>query len=293
MLAFEKLILDDRPDLIIVVGDVNSTLACSIVAKKELIKVAHVEAGLRSFDLAMPEEINRMVTDSISDLFFVTEESGLQNLLKEGKPKSQIYFVGHVMIDNLFYQVKKLNGSDGKGFEVNRLKNELKQYNFLTLHRPSNVDNKKTFRGIVSALNQIAEKMPIIFPVHPRTQKMIKEYGIEPSKNIHCLKPLSFKEALYLWKDANAVLTDSGGLQEETTAMGIPCVTIRENTERPITIEIGTNKLGGTQKETILPAYQEVMIRKNVATTIPPKWDGRASERIMKVIIDYSINCQN
>jgi UDP-N-acetylglucosamine 2-epimerase (non-hydrolysing) len=288
MLAFEKLVKKDPPDLVIVVGDVNSTLACSIVAKKECIRVAHVEAGLRSFDLAMPEEINRMVTDAISDLFFVTEKSALENLLGEGKAESQVYFVGHVMIDNLLYQAKKLDSGEGQQFGVHELKSKLGEYNFLTLHRPSNVDDEKIFRNIVTVLNQIAAETPIIFPVHPRTQKMIKAHGIKLSDNIHCLKPLSFNESLYLWKDAKAVLTDSGGLQEETTAMGIPCVTIRDNTERPITVERGTNLLGGTRKETILAAYgKAIMRRKQKERSVPPKWDGRASERILRIIRGY------
>ena len=285
MVAFEEACVVEKPDVVMVVGDVNSTLACSVVAKKALIRVAHVEAGLRSFDLAMPEEINRMVTDAISDYFFVTEESGMQNLLREGKPADKIHFVGHVMIDNLLYQKAKLRngGIDIRALSVYPLKQEKGRYAFLTLHRPSNVDDVDTFRGIVSALNEIAEKTPIIFPVHPRTRKMAEQFGIEFCRRVTLLPPLGFKESLFLWKDAEVVLTDSGGLQEETTALGVPCVTIRENTERPITVDIGTNVLAGTTREGILKAYEE-SLKKMARATIPPKWDGKASERIWEVL---------
>ena len=285
MVAFEELCLKEKPDIIVVVGDVNSTLACSVVAKKLWTKVAHVEAGLRSFDLTMPEEINRMVTDSITDYFFVTEESGRQNLLREGKSPDRIYFVGHVMIDNLLYQSKQLETSDCTRMSTFELKNGHKPYAFLTLHRPSNVDSKGSFEEIVSSLNTIAKEMTIFFPVHPRTRKMIDRFNIEFSKNIILLPPLSFKESLFLWKDSSIVLTDSGGLQEETTAMGIPCVTLRENTERPITIKMGTNVLGGVKKDTILKAYKESLGKDYSDYKVPPKWDGRAAERIWKIIV--------
>jgi len=240
MVAFEKVCEDERPDIVVVVGDVNSTLACSVVAKKLMINVAHVEAGLRSFDLSMPEEINRMVTDTLSDYFFVTEESGVENLLKEGKSKERIHFVGHVMIDNLLHQINKLKSEDVSQFGVSELKKNLQRYCFLTLHRPSNVDDKATLTGIVEALNEVSGETPIIFPMHPRTRKMMAEFGIKLNKQVHVLEPLGFRESLFLWKDAVLVMTDSGGLQEETTALGVPCLTIRENTERPITVEIGT-----------------------------------------------------
>ena len=318
MVAFEKICEKERPDLVMVVGDVNSTLACSIVAKKLLIKVAHVEAGLRSFDLAMPEEINRMVTDAITDYFFVTEESGRLNLLREGKPAKRIHFVGHVMIDNLLYQkrkmkkenadswipasagmTKKIAGMTKHGAGIaereiataperhfamtNGLKPEKNTYAFMTLHRPSNVDDKNTFMGIAGALNEIARDMVILFPVHPRTKKMMAQFKIKFSENIKLLPPLGFKESLFLWKDAKVVFTDSGGLQEETTALKIPCVTIRENTERPITVELGTNVLAGTTKAGILKAYRQCFDKVKSAA-IPPLWDGKAAERIWKVL---------
>jgi len=286
MVAFEELCEKQRPDVVIVVGDVNSTLACSVVAKKSLIDVAHVEAGLRSFDLTMPEEINRMVTDCLSDYFFVTEESGKENLVKEGKSPERIHFVGHVMIDNLLYQAKRLDDKTTTGFSTYKLKQERNGYAFLTLHRPSNVDTREAFSEIAAALNAIAAKRPIFFPVHPRTEKMMKQFDLKLSENIVRLSPLGFRESLFLWKDAAVVLTDSGGLQEETTALGVPCVTLRENTERPITIEMGTNVLGGTKRASILEAYQEAMAKDRKACCVPPKWDGRASERIWSVLLD-------
>jgi UDP-N-acetylglucosamine 2-epimerase (non-hydrolysing) len=248
-----------------------------------LIRVAHVEAGLRSFDMAMPEEINRMVTDSISDCFFVTEESGERNLLREGKPAGSIHVVGNVMIDNLFHQLEKLGNEDGVRFATRRLKEQCRSYVFLTLHRPSNVDEKDTFTGIVTALNEIARETPILFPLHPRTKKMIARFGIRLSDRIHTLAPLGFCESLFLWKDAEAVLTDSGGLQEETTALGIPCVTIRENTERPVTITMGSNVLAGTRPQSILDAYHSARHRGKTGT-VPPYWDGKAAERIWNIL---------
>jgi len=285
MVSFEELCQRERPDLIIVVGDVNSTLACSVVAKKLGVDVAHVEAGLRSFDLTMPEEINRMVTDAISDYFFVTEESGAVNLIQEGKSKGKIHFVGNVMIDNLFYQAGKLDGDMSENFATSKIKEKLRDYAFLTLHRPSNVDTSSVFCEIAEALNTIAEKMPIFFPVHPRTKKMMDEFDLRLSDNIFLFSPLSFKESLFLWKDARVVLTDSGGLQEETTALGVPCVTIRENTERPITIKMGTNILAGTKKESILNAFEEAIARPKNQFKVPPKWDGKAAERIWKILL--------
>jgi len=285
MVSFEELCVNEKPDLVMVVGDVNSTLACSVVAKKLLIDVAHIEAGLRSFDMTMPEEINRMVTDALSDYYFVTEESGIENLLREGKPKEKIHLVGHVMIDNLLHQVRQLERADATGFATYSQKRANKEYAFLTLHRPANVDFKENFEEIADALNTVAQERPILFPVHPRTQKMMKEFGIRLSDAVHILPPLGFKESLFLWKDAALVLTDSGGLQEETTALGIPCVTIRENTERPITVTMGTNILGGTRKEGILNAYRESLNHRGKKYEVPPMWDGKAAERIFKILL--------
>jgi UDP-N-acetylglucosamine 2-epimerase (non-hydrolysing) len=284
MVEFEKVCQQAQPDLVLVVGDVNSTLACSIVAKKLSIEVGHVEAGLRSFDLSMPEEINRMVTDSISDWFFVTEESGVTNLLAEGKPKEKIHEVGHVMIDNLLHQVEILKVSEPSQM-LTRMRNEVKApYLFMTLHRPSNVDDRDTFSTIVEAVNALAGERTVFFPVHPRTRQMMERHGIGFSDRVQLLPPLGFRESLALWSGAEAVLTDSGGLQEETTALGVPCVTIRENTERPVTVRLGSNVLAGTSVKGICDAYDE-SLRKKGKAIIPPLWDGKASERIWKTLL--------
>ena len=284
MVEFEKVCEQARPDLILVVGDVNSTLACSIVAKKMNIAVGHVEAGLRSFDLAMPEEINRMVTDSISDWFFVTEESGTTNLLAEGKPQARIHEVGHVMIDNLLHQVEILKKTEPSQITARMLNEAKGPYLFMTLHRPSNVDNRDTFFTIAEAVNNLAGERTIFFPVHPRTRQMIEQHGITFSDKVQLLPPLGFRDSLALWSGAEAVLTDSGGLQEETTALGIPCVTIRENTERPVTVSIGSNVLAGTSMEGICSAYHESLAKKAHAS-VPPMWDGLASERIWNTLL--------
>ena len=286
MVAFEEACRKERPDLVLVVGDVNSTLACSVVAKKMRIAVAHVEAGLRSFDLSMPEEINRMVTDAISDRFFVTEESGAANLSREGKMPGRIHRVGHVMIDNLLYQAGRLDGNGARRFPSRSLKEAAGTYLFLTLHRPSNVDDRGTFGGIVDAVNELASKRIVFFPVHPRTRRRMEEFGIRMAERVHLLPPLGFMESLFLWRDAEAVLTDSGGLQEETTALGVPCVTIRENTERPVTVEMGTNVLAGTKKAAILAAYAQSLAKRGNAK-VPPLWDGRASGRIWDVLLAH------
>jgi len=270
MTAFERVCDNELPDLVIVVGDVNSTLSCAIVAKKNGIKLAHVEAGLRSFDMSMPEEINRQVTDCLSDYFFVTERAGVYNLMKEGKPTDHIFLVGDVMVDNLLYQNAKLNG--------NKVCD--KPYGFLTLHRQGNVDNRENLVSIISAMNTIAEDMPIYFPVHPRTAKMIKEYGVELSDRIFNLPPLGYMDSLIFWRDARCVFTDSGGLQIETSVMGIPCVTLRENTERPVTVEQGTNVLAGMTREGVLVAYNIALQKKG--QTLP--YDGKTSERIWKIL---------
>lgn len=281
MTGFEKVCEREMPDMVVVVGDVNSTLACSIVAKKLMIPVAHVEAGLRSFDMTMPEEINRMVTDAISDYFFVTEKSAVDNLIKEGKAEKSIHFVGHVMIDNLLYQLKKLETIEQPEFQNQSLKQELNKYIFLTLHRPANVDHRETLSDIVSALNRVAEMIPIVFPVHPRTAKMLKYYKLILSEKIYQLSPLGFQESLYFWKDAIAVITDSGGIQEETTALGVPCLTLRDNTERPITVSVGTNKLVSVNE--IEHEIDEILKGNGKKGIVPYLWDGKAAERIVEV----------
>ena len=284
MVKYEAIVKEETPDLVMVVGDVNSTLACSIVAKKECLQVAHVEAGLRSRDLAMPEEINRMVTDAITDLFFVTEPQGRDNLLQEGKPADKIHFVGHVMIDNLYYQLAKLDGLGDNGFPSAAFKQQNGNYGVVTLHRPSNVDEPEVCTRIMGALSTIADQMPLIFPIHPRTKKNLDRFGIIPSENIHMTAPLPYMEFLNLFKDAAVVLTDSGGIQEETTALGVPCLTVRENTERPITVEQGTNELVGTSAEKILSCFDEIKRGEWKRGQRPDLWDGRAAERIVDVL---------
>jgi UDP-N-acetylglucosamine 2-epimerase (non-hydrolysing) len=285
MVAFEKYCEETRPDMVMVVGDVNSTLACSIVAKKLNIKVAHVEAGLRSGDMGMPEEINRIVTDSISDLFFVTEPSGVENLKREGHAEEKIHFVGHVMIDNLFYQLGKLDEGSTSGFRTSVLKDSLGGYGVVTLHRPSNVDNPDHLRSIVGALAQIGSRLPLVFPVHPRTEANLSKFGISLPGSIHTTPPLPFMEFLNLWRGAKIVLTDSGGLQEETTALGIPCVTLRENTERPVTVTEGTNLLAGARPDKILEAAATALgVAGNPRARCPALWDGRAAERIVGIL---------
>lgn len=285
MTGFEEICEKDRPDLVVVVGDVNSTLACSIVAKKMQIKVAHVEAGLRSFDLSMPEEINRMVTDSISDMFFVTEEQGMENLLKEGKSQESQHFVGHVMIDNLFYQLEKLKEIDTGRFPATQFKQAHTQYGVVTLHRPSNVDNKQTLETIFETLSKISQTLPLIFPIHPRTRKNMENFNIKPGINIKLTGPLSYMEFLNLWKDTKLVLTDSGDLQEETTALSIPCLTIRENTERPITVTQGTNELMGTSREKIIDSFGKIIDGDWKTGQKPQFWDGNAAERITRIVL--------
>lgn len=282
---FESDCIKNNPSCIIVVGDVDTTLACSLVARKLNIYLAHVEAGLRSNDLKMPEEINRIITDSIADIFFVTEKSGFFNLIKEGHDKKKIHYVGNVMIDNLFYQKKKLVKQVINEFPTNKLKKNLKNYAVLTLHRPSNVDKKSSLIKITKAINKISKILPIIFPVHPRTKNNIKKYHIKFDKNIFLTRPLPYMEFLNLWKDSKIVLTDSGGLQEETSALGIKCLTIRENTERPITIDQGTNTLAGVEGPEIYKVFNKI-IKMNIEHNKIPLWDGKASKRIIKKLYE-------
>ena len=286
MLGFENFCREFSPDMVLVVGDVDSTLACSIVAKKLQIEVAHVEAGLRSRDRRMPEEINRLVTDSISDLFFVTEPSGLANLRQEGQPETALHFVGHVMIDNLFHQLARLASLPTDRYPTAALKTRLKKYGVVTLHRPANVDHAETLRGIMSGLGALALELPLIFPVHPRTRANLARFGINTMPGIELTDPLPYMEFLNLWKDAALILTDSGGLQEESTALGIPCLTLRENTERPVTVEEGTNALVGANPERILAAARARLSADGPAAPArrPALWDGAAAERIVKVL---------
>lgn len=288
MLAFEELCNTERPDAVLVVGDVNSTLACSIVAKKLSIPVAHVEAGLRSGDMTMPEEINRVVTDSIADWFFVTEPSGIAHLKREGKPDAAIHYAGHVMVDNLLYQAEKLARSDTSGFETSNFKAECAnngaRYGVVTLHRPSNVDSAEMLARIVGALREVATEIPLAFPVHPRTRGTLEKFGIDLGPNITLVGPQPYMSFLHLWKDAAVVLTDSGGLQEETTALGVPCITIRENTERPVTVDEGSNVVVGTDPARIVAEVRKVLRGEGKQGRRPHLWDGRAAQRIVEVL---------
>jgi UDP-N-acetylglucosamine 2-epimerase (non-hydrolysing) len=284
MVAFETLCLNERPDAVLVVGDVNSTLACTIVAKKLGIPVAHVEAGLRSGDLTMPEEINRLVTDAIADWFFVTEPSGRDNLFAEGKPASAVHYVGHVMVDNLFFQLDKLTSLPPLLVESSAYKRAHARYGVVTLHRPSNVDDPATLQRIAAALRTISDQLPLVFPVHPRTRGNLERFEIDLGPNVSLLPPLAYMEFLNLWKDAVVVLTDSGGMQEETTALGIPCLTLRDNTERPVTLTEGTNTLVGTDTAVIVAAAQRALGGETKQGRRPALWDGHAAERIADVL---------
>ena len=286
MEAYEALCATDRPDAVVVVGDVNSTLACSIVAKKACIPVAHVEAGLRSGDMAMPEEINRIVTDSISDWFFVTEPSGLAHLRQEGKDMASVFDVGHVMVDNVFYQADALGRTDTSKLPGADFKQRNARYGVVTLHRPANVDDADSLARIAGALQTVSAELPLVFPVHPRTRNNLERHAISLGSGVELMAPLPYMAFLNLWKDAVVVLTDSGGLQEETTALGVPCVTLRENTERPITVDEGSNVLAGTEPEAIVAAARAVLGGESRRGRRPALWDGKASARIVEILAD-------
>ncbi len=288
MVKFEGVCLKEKPDMVMVVGDVNSTIATGLTAKKLHITLAHVEAGLRSGDRTMPEEINRLATDAITDLFFTTEPQGTQNLINEGHRAESVHFVGHVMIDNLYYQLQNLTESKISQ-EAVKLKNSLPdKYICMTLHRPSNVDSRDKISRILNAVREISDSAPVVFPIHPRTLKNIETFGLKSlfdTKNIITTQPLDYNDFLYLWKDSCLVLTDSGGLQEETTALKIPCLTVRENTERPITADIGSNMVVGTDVERIKLCAMDAVNGKWKKCEVPELWDGRASERIVDVLL--------
>ncbi len=289
MVEFEKVCLEKKPDLVLVVGDVNSTMACTITAKKMGIRVAHVEAGLRSRDMEMPEEINRLCTDVLSDFLFTTDILADKNLVAEGISKDKIFFVGNVMIDTLIKHKERashLTILQEWGLAAG-------DYAVLTLHRPSNVDQKEVLEEILEALAQISTEIPIIFPIHPRTSKMISDFQLDhflskclPVRGIWLTDPLGYLEFLHLNINARMVLTDSGGLQEETTYLGIPCVTLRHNTERPVTCELGTNFLVGNKKADILKVAEQILCGTARAGCIPEKWDGQASERIVRILME-------
>jgi UDP-N-acetylglucosamine 2-epimerase (non-hydrolysing) len=316
MEKFEPVLLEQKPEMVLVVGDVNSTMACALVTSKIPLDatgrrplIAHVEAGLRSFDRSMPEEVNRVVTDQVSDLLFVTEESGIENLRHEGVSPDKVHFAGNTMIDSLLgfnkqaetstiletlgLRPKRTNGGAGKA---------IIRYGLLTLHRPSNVDNRDTFMNVLAGLEELVTQCPVVFPVHPRTRQRLKEFGSDLTKGLDKKKfaadtseaggspagiiltdPLGYLDFLCLMKHAAIVVTDSGGIQEETTCLGVPCVTVRENTERPVTVERGTNLVAGTKKEGIREAIRRQLGRKAGAT--PKNWDGQAARRIIEVLV--------
>jgi UDP-N-acetylglucosamine 2-epimerase (non-hydrolysing) len=278
MQRFEKVCLSEKPEIVVVVGDVNSTLACALTAAKLGIKVAHIEAGLRSFDRSMPEEINRIVTDSISDYLFVTEESGIKNLLKEGHSRKKTFLVGNTMIDTLIAQRNKTHGQ-GVFERFNLKKND---YVLVTLHRPSNVDQKASLKMIVRAIQNGAGDRPVLFPVHPRTRRNMALWKIR-TRGVRLTEPLGYRDFLALVKHAAVVVTDSGGIQEETSFLGIPCVTVRNNTERPITLTHGTNMLAGTSERKIMAVINKSLYAKKKKRFIP-YWDGNASRRIVAVL---------
>ena len=282
MAAFEPVVLERRPNLVIVVGDVNSTIACALVAVKIGVKVAHVEAGLRSFDRSMPEEINRLLTDQISELLFTTEEGARDNLLREGIDDDRIHFVGNVMIDTLLAhrdRAKSLDAVARHGLNG--------RFGLVTLHRPANVDDREAFAGLFSALEVIASEVPLVFPVHPRTRTSLmaseRAQRLVASGRLTLLEPLGYLEFIGLMQASTVVLTDSGGIQEETTILGIPCLTLRNNTERPSTVTHGTNVIAGTSPERILKAWRELKTASTERRT-PPLWDGNAAARIADVL---------
>ena len=282
----EKILGKEKPDLVIVVGDVNSTFAGALIAKQLGIKVAHVEAGLRSFDMSMPEEINRILTDRISDYLFTTEESGNRNLLNEGVDKNKIHFVGNVMIDTLLHHKKKAEQSK----ILKNLNLKKREYGVLTLHRPSNVDTKEGFDNIISILEAIQDKIKVVFPMHPRTRKTAQLFNLEDSlnkiRNLVITEPLGYLDFLCLNSNGKFALTDSGGIPEETTALGIPCITLRTSTERPVTVEQGTNLLVSIDKDKVIEKLHEIIDDKvKLNNRVPELWDGNAAKRIVDIIL--------
>jgi UDP-N-acetylglucosamine 2-epimerase (non-hydrolysing) len=285
MMAFEKVVQEEHPDLVIVVGDVNSTLAAALVGAKLHVPVAHVEAGLRSGDRAMPEEINRLATDAIADHLFVTERSGLEHLRREGIPDERVHFVGNVMIDSLVhFRTKAAETSvlDDLGVEP-------KGYALVTMHRPRNVDDPERLAEVVRILEVVAERYPVVFPVHPRTRKNLADAGLDDRlaglDGVRLLEPVGYLEFLKLMEHAAAVVTDSGGIQEETTYLGVPCLTLRPNTERPVTVEVGTNVLLPLDAERVAERIRDVAAGRFKQGTVPPLWDGKAAERIAEILL--------
>ncbi len=280
MVGYEKLLLEKKPDLCLVVGDVTSTMACAIAAQKLHVKVAHVEAGIRSGDWAMPEEINRLVTDSITNFFFTTSEVANRNLRESGVPEHRIFFVGNTMIDTLLANLPRLSRPaiwDEAGLMQGN-------YFVMTLHRPANVDEEAKLKELLSEIVTHSKGLPLIFPVHPRTAKILQGLGVD-APNLHFCEPMGYLEFNYLVKNAKAVITDSGGITEETTVMGVPCMTLRDNTERPETVTVGTNELIGTDPKAIAPSMKLLFSGNWKKGEIPELWDGQTAERIVEILL--------
>jgi UDP-N-acetylglucosamine 2-epimerase (non-hydrolysing) len=284
MMAFEKVLKEHQADWVIVVGDVNSTMAATLVAAKMLVKVAHIEAGLRSFDRSMPEEVNRLVTDALADLLLTPSPDANENLLREGVAQEKIRFVGNVMIDTLYRHLEHAKSSQ----ILERLHLNKNHYCAMTLHRPSNVDDRATLTGILDALNAVQERLPVVFPIHPRTRARLDEFGlqsvVEKQRNLIVTEPLGYLDFLQLYSNSRLVLTDSGGIQEETTALGIPCLTLRQNTERPITVTQGSNRIVGNDPEVIKREAWNALDNPPAAMRVPDLWDGQAARRIVDAI---------
>ncbi len=285
MIEFEKILIQEKPDMVLVVGDVNSTIACSLTAKKLHIKVVHVEAGLRSFDMEMPEEVNRILTDRISDYLFVTEKSGLENLKNEGASDDKVFFVGNVMIDSLFYYLPKSENSNIH----NELGIEKGSYVLITLHRPSNVDTKESLEKLTNFLNRLSNERKVVFPIHPRTKNNLNKFGLVEtlSSNIILTDPIGYIDFQALTKSAELVVTDSGGIQEETTYLGVQCITLRTSTERPSTVDVGTNQLIGLDLEKAEAACLSVLSGNLKTGKVPELWDGNAAQRIVKILLSH------
>ncbi len=286
MLKFEPVLDELAPDAVLVVGDVNSTLACALVSSKKSIRIIHVEAGLRSYDRSMPEEVNRVLTDQLSDVLFTTEREAEQNLKKESIESTDVHFVGNVMIDTLLYNVDRAVPAE-KTLTTTSCDRD---FGVVTFHRPSNVDDPDLLLKLVTTLIEISDRLPLVFPVHPRTEASLRKNALWArleNSNIELMPPLGYLELLGLMKEAKLVLTDSGGLQEETTALGVPCITIRESTERPITITEGTNVLVGTDTDKILSAFDDVLTNGGKTGRQPEYWDGNAAKRILDVLASY------
>ncbi|NQV03757.1 MAG: UDP-N-acetylglucosamine 2-epimerase (non-hydrolyzing) [Bacteroidia bacterium] len=283
MIEFEKILMKERPELVIVVGDVNSTMACALAAVKLGIKVAHVEAGLRSRDRTMPEEINRIITDSISDYLFVTEKTGVENLRNEGIPSEKVFFTGNVMIDSLMFLQYKISASSIQ----DQLGLKKGEYILVTFHRPSNVDTEENLLSLIQFLNDLSGELPVLFPIHPRTLKNLKAFGLTDNvkPGVHLIEPLGYLDFQNLVRHARIVVTDSGGIQEETTFLGVQCLTVRDNTERPVTIEVGTNQLCGTDLDQVSSMANEILAGTIKEGKIPELWDGKAANRITEILV--------